>query len=54
MKNHKIHRDRRVFGKFPGAGCVKPGEAWEEGLKERRRYDEYREERRDELLIRRY
>ncbi|GMH78011.1 hypothetical protein TL16_g07627 [Triparma laevis f. inornata] len=37
LKNHKIHRDRRVFGKFPGAGCVKPGEAWEEGLKERRR-----------------
>ena len=27
----------RVFGKFPGAGCVKPGEAWEEGLKERKR-----------------
>ena len=29
---YKVHRDRRVFGEFPGAGSVKPGEVWEEGL----------------------
>ena len=37
LRSSQVHRDRRVFGKFPGAGCVKPGEAWEEGLKERKR-----------------
>lgn len=30
----RVHRDKRTFGEFPGAGCVRPGEAWEEGLRE--------------------
>jgi hypothetical protein len=37
-KRHKIHRDRRVFGEFPGAGSVPLGrEAWVEGMKKQQK-----------------
>ncbi len=40
LRPYQVHRDRRIFGKFPGAGCVRPGEAWEEGLEEIKRREE--------------
>ena len=37
LKRNDIHRDRRVFGEFPGAGCMSNcGSNWEEGLNEQR------------------